>query len=74
MWKITGYTTKMLRVAVPSFLAPEQQQQQQSVAGCSCTDHGRAGSGFPQLHPRLHTAGEGTGRGGISANPTGHSG
>lgn len=59
-------------VAVPFFLAPEQQQQ--SVAGCSCTAHGRAGSGFPHLHPRLLTAGEGTGKGGITVDPTGHSG
>lgn len=59
---------------MPFFLAPERQQQQQSVAGCSSTDHGRAGSGFAQLHLRLHTAAEGTGRGGISADPTAHSG
>lgn len=35
------------------------------MAGCSCTDHGTSGPGFPLPHPRLHTAWEGTVRGAL---------
>lgn len=71
VWRITGYTTKML---MKSGCAIFPCSWAAAAAVCGCTDHGRAGSEFPWLHPRLHRAGEGTGRGGITADPIGHSG